>query len=222
MHTQRSRRALGPAILASTFLGLTLAATGCGPDYPKCDTDSDCHEGEYCVNGQCQQCRSDEDCGPGQACASGACEPIDGYCTSDSDCGAGEECKNNTCSQAAQASLPPEAPDPEPQSCNLQSVYFGYDSSELEGSARDQLSNNAQCIRERGMGKIHLTGLTDPRGTEEYNLALGDRRAKSAKKFLKSLGVDANITYSSMGEEMANGSDESGWARDRRVDFNQK
>jgi len=64
-----------------------------------------------------------------------------------------------------------------------------------------------------------LTGTCDPRGTEEYNLALGERRAQSAQQYLKSLGVTGEITVSSMGEELATGTDESGWARDRRVDF---
>ena len=67
-----------------------------------------------------------------------------------------------------------------------------------------------------------MTGLTDPRGTEEYNLALGDRRAQSAKKYLESLGVDASLTASSMGEELATGSEESSWSRDRRVDFQER
>jgi peptidoglycan-associated lipoprotein len=60
--------------------------------------------------------------------------------------------------------------------------------------------------------------LTDPRGTEEYNLALGDRRAQSAKKYLETL-VQSTLSSSSMGEELATGSDESSWSRDRRVDF---
>jgi peptidoglycan-associated lipoprotein len=108
------------------------------------------------------------------------------------------------------------------QSCELSSVYFDYDSSTLSDSARDQLSRNASCLRERGARGAHLTGLTDPRGTEEYNLALGERRAQSAQQYLKSLGVSGDISYSSMGEELVSGTDESGWARDRRVDFKLK
>ena len=56
-------------------------AMGCGPTYPKCDNDEDCHEGEYCVNGQCQMCRTSSDCPTGQACNAGACEPISGFGT---------------------------------------------------------------------------------------------------------------------------------------------
>lgn len=196
----------------------TLWAAGCGPDYPKCDTDTDCHQGEFCVNGQCQQCRGDQDCPAGQSCAAGACQPIPGYCTSSADCAAGQTCENNMCVTAQTAAPPPAAPAPVAQ-CQLESVYFAYDSSSLETGARDKLSSNAQCIKERGYRSVQLTGLTDPRGTEEYNLALGDRRAQSAKSYLKSLGVGADLSHTSLGEEMASGTDESGWSRDRRVDF---
>ena len=205
------------SVVAALLMAGSLIA-GCGPDYPNCDTDTDCHQGEFCVNGLCQQCRSDDDCGAGQRCASGACQAIPGYCTSAADCADGEDCENNMCVTRAAQSLPP-APAPVAGACQLESVYFAFDSSTLEDAARNQLGQVASCVRERDLKAIHLTGLTDPRGTEEYNLALGDRRAQSAQKFLKSLGVEASITYSSMGEEMANGTDESGWARDRRVDF---
>jgi peptidoglycan-associated lipoprotein len=64
--------------------------------------------------------------------------------------------------------------------------------------------------------------LTDPRGTEEYNMALGDRRAQSAKTYMKALGVAAELSASSMGEEIASGTDEGSWARDRRVDIRER
>jgi peptidoglycan-associated lipoprotein len=61
-------------------------------------------------------------------------------------------------------------------------------------------------------------GVTDPRGTEEYNIALGDRRAQAVRAYLVSLGIEqARIAVTSVGEEMAQGSDESGWAQDRSV-----
>ena len=53
-------------------------------------------------------------------------------------------------------------------------------------------------------------------------MALGDRRAQAATKYLKSLGITAELSYSSMGEELATGEDESGWSRDRRVDFKER
>jgi peptidoglycan-associated lipoprotein len=220
----RSNVVRGPTLVAlmGTCIGLALSVSACSPDYPKCDNDEDCHQGEFCVNNLCQQCRTNDDCPRGQRCASGACEAIPGYCTSNSQCAAGQVCQNNMCVAQKQAALkPPPAPTPA-GACELTPVYFDYDSSTLSDSARDQLSRNASCLRERGTRGAQLTGMTDPRGTEEYNLALGERRAQSAQQYLKSLGTDANLSVSSMGEEMASGSDEAGWARDRRVDFKAK
>ena len=196
--------------------------TGCSPDYPNCDTDDECKAGEFCVNNLCQQCRNDADCPTGQSCNAGACETVAGYCTSNADCDSGEECQDNRCVAVAQSTGSGSGGDSGPQACTLQSVYFDYDSSNLEGGSRDQLSSNAACIRERNISSVHLTGLTDPRGTEEYNMALGDRRAQAATKYLKSLGITAELSYSSMGEELATGEDESGWSRDRRVDFKER
>jgi peptidoglycan-associated lipoprotein len=102
-------------------------------------------------------------------------------------------------------------------------VYFGFDSANLEPSARDAIAKNAQCVREKGMSGVRITGHTDPRGTEEYNLALGDRRARSVEQYMTSLGVErGKISATSMGEEVARGEDESGWNQDRKVEFTQK
>ena len=216
-------RAVQGFLCGAAVLAAMLWSAGCGgPDYPKCETDEDCHTGEFCVNGLCQQCRGDQDCPAGQRCASGACQPIPGYCTSSSDCGPGQECQNNTCVSQTQSVAPPEAPQPVAGQCTLDSAYFDFDSSNLTDSAREKLGQAASCIKQRSLKAVHLTGLTDPRGTEEYNLALGDRRAQAAKKYLEGLGMDTSMSASSMGEELATGSDEGSWSRDRRVDFQER
>lgn len=105
------------------------------------------------------------------------------------------------------------------ETCELRTVYFSFDDSVLDQSSKDAIAASVDCYRRNGApANLHLTGATDPRGTEEYNLALGDRRAGAAEGYLKSLGVEARITHSSLGEEMASGEDEAGWSRDRRVD----
>ena len=191
-------------------------AIACGPDYPTCDNDDDCHVGEFCINNQCQQCRSSDDCPAGQRCASGACEAIDGYCASTSDCPDGQECRNNRCGEPLTATLDPTpATDTE---CNLQSIYFAFDEDNLDPAARGAIQQNANCLREKQVQSVHVTGHADPRGTEEYNLALGDRRARSVAEYLQTVGP-ADVTHSSMGEEMAEGTDDSSWRRDRRADF---
>lgn len=209
--------------LSLAFLScLVLAVVGCGPKYPNCDDDEDCPEGEYCLNNLCQQCREDVHCATGQQCVDGRCEDVDGYCDDTRPCPAGEECVGNRC-QPAQTAAAVSEPPPESGPCSLQTVYFEFDADNLTGSARDAVQANAQCIQERNISSVHVTGHTDPRGTEEYNLALGDRRARSVKRFMTSLGVEeSRVSTSSVGEEMASGSDEASWARDRRAAFTER
>lgn len=207
-----------------TSLALLAAAgllgPGCGPSYPNCDNDEDCHEGEFCVNGLCQQCRSDADCPTGQACQGGACEAVPGFCQSAADCPEGQECRDNRCVAPAQTQSELPAPASTEGQCELAPVYFGFDEDDLDSSARNGIQANVECMRERNIGQLHVTGHTDPRGTEEYNLALGDRRARSVMEYMISLGVESGSTSSSsMGEEMASGADEGGWSRDRKVTF---
>jgi peptidoglycan-associated lipoprotein len=200
------------------------ATTGCqGPQYPNCNNDQQCHEGEFCVNGTCQQCRpGGNDCPPGQQCADGRCEAIPGWCASDDDCPGDRMCQNNRC-VARPITRVEEPPPPTTPPCSLQTVYFAYDSSDLDGSARSALESNARCMQERDIPSVRVTGHCDPRGTEEYNLALGDRRARSVQGYLGNMGVDrGRITTRSMGEEMASGSDEASWARDRRADVEER
>jgi len=213
---------LARGLAASAFtLGIVLLGSACGPKYPSCEADGDCKAGEFCVNKLCQQCRTDADCQTGQACNANACEDIQGFCDESSPCGVGQDCVANRCQTPQSESLVRETPPTE--GCQLQVVYFAYDSATLEASARDGIAKNAQCIREKGMSGVRITGHTDPRGTEEYNLALGDRRAKSVEQYLTSLGVDKkSLSSSSMGEEASRGEDESGWTQDRRVEFTTK
>jgi peptidoglycan-associated lipoprotein len=191
---------------------------GCGPTYPNCDTDEQCHEGEFCVNGHCEDCRDDSQCPTGQMCESNDCVPIPGWCNSDADCPASQECVRNHCQDRPVVSEVPVEP-PVPQGCQWQPAYFAFDESTLDEAARSALAADYACMSERSVTAITVTGLTDPRGTEEYNMALGDRRARTARDHLQRLGVGRRaITTRSVGEEMATGSDEYGWSRDRRAD----
>jgi peptidoglycan-associated lipoprotein len=121
-----------------------------------------------------------------------------------------------------------EEPEPEPEPvvepveepCVIETVYFAFDSSELDSSARAAIEAAVECYRgspDPGLN-ILLTGACDPRGTEEYNIALGERRAQAVRSYMTSLGMDSSrISVTSVGEEMATGTDEAGWARDRNV-----
>ncbi|MEM9067312.1 MAG: OmpA family protein [Myxococcota bacterium] len=212
---RRLREAFG------TLFVITLVA--CGPTYPNCDEDDDCRDGEYCVDNQCQQCRTDSHCPAGQQCVGGRCEDIDGYCSSNADCPDGQECRGNRCVAEASTNVSEPITDTGPTQCELRTVYFSFDSEELDSSARDAISANARCVRDRSIARVHLTGFTDPRGTEEYNLALGDRRARAVLQYMSSLGVErGNLSASSMGEEMSRGQDEAGFRNDRKVTFTEQ
>lgn len=98
-------------------------------------------------------------------------------------------------------------------------IYFGYDSSELTSSAQDVLGRQAAWLKAYPAANIAVEGHCDERGTREYNLALGDRRANAVKNYLVSQGVSAGrITTISYGKErpVALGSNDEAWAQNRR------
>ena len=87
---------------------------------------------------------------------------------------------------------------------------------------RDVLQQIATCVTSGPLKgkKLELTGRADPRGTEEYNLALGSRRAGSVGQYLEALGVRKTyLPQTTRGALDATGTDETGWAKDRRVDI---
>ena len=99
-------------------------------------------------------------------------------------------------------------------------VLFGYDSYEIDDAARAVLGKQAEWLARYPAVKVTIEGHTDERGTREYNLALGDRRANAAKNFLAAQGVStARLTTISYGKERpaAEGSDEAAWAQNRRA-----
>ena len=111
---------------------------------------------------------------------------------------------------------------PPPGLPSLVTVYFDYDDSALRPDAKDGLRQNAEFLRGNATAKAELQGNCDERGTEEYNLALGKRRAEAAKQYLTDLGIPAQrLSTVSFGEEnpASPGQGESAWAKNRRVDF---
>ena len=101
-------------------------------------------------------------------------------------------------------------------------VYYDFDSSDIKKDQVPRIQVNADFINNKKQYEIRIEGNCDPRGTNEYNMALGERRALSAKKYLVNLGVDeAKLGTVSYGEErlLLLGNDELSWAQDRRADF---
>ncbi len=101
-------------------------------------------------------------------------------------------------------------------------VFFDYDSAALTPAAQEVLKNKSAILGKYSGVSVTIEGHCDERGTNEYNLALGERRAESAKNFLVSLGVNASrLKTISYGEEKPAdaGKDESAWAKNRRAHF---
>ena len=104
----------------------------------------------------------------------------------------------------------------------LQTVYFDYDSSALRPDALGTLSKNADIMKQNASTYFQIAGHCDERGTQEYNLALGERRALAVRQHLIQLGVSGDrIVTISYGEEMpaVDGHDESAWRMNRRAEF---
>jgi len=105
----------------------------------------------------------------------------------------------------------------------LSTIYFDFDSASIRGDQRGSLKTDADAIlAQSNLGVVTLQGNTDERGSEEYNLALGERRAVSTKRYLVDLGVPSSrLRTVSFGEAKpaVAGHDESAWKWNRRVDF---
>lgn len=251
MNTRSLASALG--FFSVLIIGGVVMIPGCKPDYPACDTDSDCRPKEYCVNKKCQQCRGNQDCPEGTQCNAGRCGATPGFCrekaqcppdqecignrcqpcTGDNQCPTGTRCVGGSCKRPVCANDDQCAQDQECQngfcvaarpkaaaagSCPLEAIYFEFDRATLSPEASAALGKNAACLKTSDR-TVHLIGRADPRGTPEYNMALSDRRAQAVKDYLQRLGIQPNrLVPVPRGELDAAGTDDAGWARDRRVD----
>jgi peptidoglycan-associated lipoprotein len=104
----------------------------------------------------------------------------------------------------------------------MDTVYFDFDEATLTETAKDTLVRNAEWLRSNANARVQLEGNADERGTPEYNLALGERRAAAVRSYLTSLGIDGSrLVVISYGEEHPadQGHGEDAWAKNRRVDF---
>ncbi|MFT7582876.1 MAG: peptidoglycan-associated lipoprotein [Myxococcota bacterium] len=150
-------------------------------------------------------CRGGEDCAAGQKCANGNCVP-DISCTDDTFCPTGQKCIEGSCQVAA---------------CEIVPVHFDFNEYTIRLDMEEVLSANASCIIQRAV-KIRAEGHCDERGSDEYNLALGQRRAAAVVRQIQTLGVErSQMSVISYGEERpaCGGSNESCWRQNRRVEL---
>jgi peptidoglycan-associated lipoprotein len=104
----------------------------------------------------------------------------------------------------------------------LDDIYFDYDQHDLTEAAKATLAQHAQWLQARPGVRVMVEGHCDERGTTDYNLALGDKRARATREYLVGLGVEeGRLTAISLGKERPKdpGHDEQAWAKNRRAHF---
>jgi peptidoglycan-associated lipoprotein len=195
------------------FGSVAFLAASCQPKFPNCKTDDDCksadanHGAVHCIDGQCQECKTDADCGTGKSCQSMRCVTA------------------SSATAPVVATPPPATADAsnaasKVEPCDFPAVHFDFDSADLSPPARQALDLAAQCLQKKEKAKITVEGFCDERGTEEYNLALGERRAHAVEKYLEALGVHRLGTISYGKEKpLCTEEREECWKRNRRAEF---
>lgn len=118
----------------------------------------------------------------------------------------------------------PPPPPPEPRILkqdDVRAIHFDFDKYDLRPGDREILNRNASMLKEFPAARIRIEGNCDERGTVEYNLALGEKRARAAKDYLVNLGIDPDrISIITYGKERAGRCyNEDCWFKDRRDDF---
>jgi peptidoglycan-associated lipoprotein len=128
---------------------------------------------------------------------------------------------------AAGASLPANPAGDFNPAKDLATVYFDFDKSDLRKDQIDVVNKNIQVIKDKGAKytkMIQIEGHCDERGTQEYNLALGERRALAVRDYMIKNGIDAGrLTTISYGKErpVDQGHGEASWSKNRRAQFNE-
>ena len=197
---------------------------------PECTTDVDCTAtgpGLVCKSGKClPECAQDTDCGAGHKCISQKCTA---ECKDDVECGPNRTCSHGECleaggdaSHASGGCRPTAAGD----AVNLQMVHFEFNKYDLSDQSKEELKQVFECLKQAPAHlKVVVEGHCDDRGTQEYNLALGEKRAHAVQAYLKSLGASPkqfSVRSKGENEPLCTTPDEACWTQNRRVQFIQK
>jgi len=199
----------------------------------ECRAETDCGDGRQCAGGRCEakaECGSDAQCTNNQVCRTGKCQT---ECAADGDCGSSLKCKAARCVDKLACDGPSDCGGgpcsagrcattdnvSRGMCATAPAVRFGFNDSELTEESRRALSDYVPCLKDK-KGKITIEGHADERGTEEFNLALADRRARTVMKYLSTLGLTGpELDVISKGEldPEDSGQNEAAWSKNRRA-----
>ncbi|HUL58796.1 MAG TPA: OmpA family protein [Anaeromyxobacteraceae bacterium] len=233
-----------PAVVFSLAIALSLAGCPAKPKPGECKSSTDCAGqegyGKVCVEGHCQECAADSDCKGGFACKDNRCVPRP-ECAADADCPAGKICQAERCVERPAAECNADADcgegscqggkcvkgakagavEPACADAAAFTIWFGFDQSTLTAQSQGSLQKLADCLKKAPAKRVRVAGHCDERGTTQYNLALGGRRAEAARKYLTDLGATGKIETVSYGKErpVCSDSTEDCWAKNRRDEF---
>lgn len=204
----------------------------------ECRESSHCKgAGQMCSAGSCQMipgyCDPNVACPGNQKCRDSRCGP---ECLGDEECGAADKfCDSGSCSSrpecgdnAITAACPDDkecvsgACETKITQCAADAVLFDFDRHNIKSSQTSQLQAVADCLKGANTANLTIAGHCDERGTTEYNMSLGERRAEAARRYLTSLGVPADkLNTISYGDERPaeSGSNERAWSKNRRAAF---
>jgi peptidoglycan-associated lipoprotein len=241
---QRNRRAWTSQIilLVGVACMLTLGMLGCEPEKPPPECipgENPCEEGFECHGGKCvmvSECDENRPCeGENMACQDGKCVEAPPECYDNEDCREGYLCKDGECTNECDPNDVLSGFDCQEGimvrhvvevdlgcNCSINSVYFDYNRYFIRSDAESALEEDIACYKcmfeREEISGISIEGHADERGSNQYNLALSEKRARAMKRFMVNQGLNARkIQIVGYGEEYASScSSESCWQRDRR------
>lgn len=215
-------------VLALTVFATVLTACPSPPKNGECKSSKDCEAqagfGKICVQGRCSECAADTDCKAGFVCSGNTCQPKPvaaepapvsvpkAECVAAGDCGVGKDCQAGRCVTAAV--------DPACADAAAFTVHFGFDRADVTAADGATLQKLAACLQKSPARRVQVDGHCDERGTTQYNLALGKKRAEAVKKYLVDLGVTKTVETNTYGEErpLCREATEACWAKNRRAE----